>query len=70
MVKGQVRFIIVSKGKVLDKYIFFFKKDYGEDKRIDVSITIEEKLSDKVIYEIGYNRKKHEEILMISMKKD
>jgi hypothetical protein len=31
---------------------------------------IEEKLSDKVIYEIEYNKKKHEEILMISMKKD
>jgi hypothetical protein len=33
-------------------------------------MTIEEKLFDKVIYGIGYNRKKHEEILTISMKKD
>jgi hypothetical protein len=33
-------------------------------------MTIEEKLSDKVIYEIGYNKKKYEEILVISMKKD
>jgi hypothetical protein len=31
---------------------------------------IEEKLSDKVIYEIGYNEKKYKEILMISMKED
>jgi hypothetical protein len=48
----------------------YFKKYYGKDKGIDVSMTIEEKLSDKVIYEIGYNRKKNEEISMISMKKD
>jgi hypothetical protein len=68
MVKGQVRFVIVSKGKVLDKYIL--RKIMGKIKRIDVSMTIEEKLSDKVIYETEYNKKKHEEILMISMKKD
>jgi hypothetical protein len=69
MVKGQVRFVIISKGKVLDKYIL--RKIMGKIKELmSVYMMIEEKLFDKVIYEIGYNKKKHEEILMISMKKD
>jgi hypothetical protein len=61
---------LINVREILSSYRIYFKKDYGEDKGIDVRMTIEEKLSDKVIYEIGYNKKKHEEILMISIKED